>query len=62
MDCYFVGDKLLSGEVTTPYVSKEQLENIFIKSLYRSQLDSIICCRMGLYDVYAQPWARVLES
>lgn len=55
VDCYFVGDKLLSGEVTTPYVSKEQLADIFTKSLYRSQLESIIGCKMGLYDVYAPP-------
>jgi ATP sulfurylase len=37
VDCHFVREKVLSGEITTPFVrSKEQLAYIFTKALDKS--------------------------
>jgi hypothetical protein len=53
VDCHFIRDKILSGEIATPFKKFEnQLADIFTKSLCRYQLESI-CSKLGLYDIYA---------
>ncbi|XP_042946560.1 uncharacterized protein LOC122279793 isoform X3 [Carya illinoinensis] len=53
IDCHFIRDKILSGDIATPFVkSADQLADVFTKSLCWSRLKPI-CFKLGLYDVYA---------
>lgn len=52
VDCHFFRDKILSRDIATPFVkSKNQLVDIFTKSLCRNRLESI-CSKLDLYDTY----------
>lgn len=47
IDCHFVREKVLSGEITTKFVySSDQLANVFTKSLKGPQVD-YICNKLG---------------
>jgi hypothetical protein len=60
VDCHFIWDKILSGDVSTPFMrSGDQLADVFTKSLSRNRLE-LICSKLGLYDIYAPAWG-VLE-
>lgn len=53
VDCHFIRDKILSGDISTPFVkSGDQLADVFTKSLCRNRLE-FICSKLGLYDIYA---------
>ncbi|MCI25689.1 hypothetical protein A2U01_0046880, partial [Trifolium medium] len=53
IDCHFVRDKVLSGEILTDFVgSNDQLADIFTKSLRGPRVESI-CNKLGAYDMYA---------
>lgn len=53
IDCHFVREKVLSGEITTKFVySSDQLANVFTKSLKGPQVD-YICNKLGANDIYA---------
>nr|ABN08283.1 hypothetical protein MtrDRAFT_AC155889g9v2 [Medicago truncatula] len=53
IDCHFVRDKVLSGEIITDFVgSNDQLADIFTKSLRGPHVESI-CNKLGAYDMYA---------
>jgi len=53
IDCHFVRDKVLSGEIITDFVgSNDQLADIFTKSLRGPRVESI-CNKLGAYDMYA---------
>lgn len=53
IDCHFVREKVLSGEITTEFVSSsDQLADMFTKSLKGSRVD-YICNKLGSYDLYA---------
>jgi len=52
IDCYFVREKITSGEIKTKFVnSNDQLADIFTKSLRRSKID-YICNKLGAYNLY----------
>jgi hypothetical protein len=52
IDCHYVRDKVLSGEITTDFVkSEDQLADMFTKSLRGSRVD-YICNKLGSYDIY----------
>jgi hypothetical protein len=52
IDCHYVRDKVLSGEITTDFVkSEDQLADMFTKSLKGSRVD-YICNKLGSYDIY----------
>jgi len=43
IDCYFIREKLLSGEITTDFVnSSNQLANVFAKSLEALRLNTFV--------------------
>ena len=51
--CYFVRDKILSEDISTPFVkSGDQLADMFTKPLCRKKLE-FICSKLDLYDIYA---------
>ena len=53
IDCHFVREKVLSGEITTDFVSSvDQLADMFTKPLKGSRVDHI-CNKLGSYDIYA---------
>nr|KYP52079.1 Copia protein [Cajanus cajan] len=53
IDCHFVREKVLSGEITTEFVhSSDQLADVFTKSLKGPWVD-YICNKLGAYDIYA---------
>lgn len=52
-DCHFIREKIESGYIVTSFVnSKDQLADIFTKSLQGSRID-YICGKLGAYDLYA---------
>jgi hypothetical protein len=52
IDCHYVRDKVLSGEITTDFVkSEDQLADMFTKSLRGSRV-GYICNKLGSYDIY----------
>jgi hypothetical protein len=52
VDCHYVLDKILDGDISTIFVkSRDQLTDMFTKSLCRNQLE-FICSKLGLYDIY----------
>jgi hypothetical protein len=52
IDCHYVRDKVLSGEIITTFVkSEDQLADMFTKSLKGSRVD-YICNKLGSYDIY----------
>nr|KYP45568.1 Copia protein [Cajanus cajan] len=53
IDCHFVREKVLSGEITTEFVhSSDQLADVFTKFLKGPRVD-YICNKLGTYDIYA---------
>jgi hypothetical protein len=51
VDCHFVRDKILSGDISTPFMKYEdQLADMFIKPLCRKKLE-LICSKQDLYDI-----------
>ena len=53
IDCHFVGEKILSGDIVTKFVkSSDQLADIFTKSLIGPRIN-YICNKLGTYDLYA---------
>ena len=53
IDCHFVREKILSGDITTKFVRlNDQLADIFTKSLTSPRID-YICNNLGTYDLYA---------
>jgi hypothetical protein len=53
VDCHLVRDKILSGDLATPFVkSEDQFADIFTKSLCKSRLE-FIYSKLGLCDMYA---------
>ncbi|KAM3343314.1 hypothetical protein P3S68_025403 [Capsicum galapagoense] len=53
IDCYFVREKILSGDIVTKFVkSSNQLADIFTKSLTSPRIN-YICNKLGTYDLYA---------
>ena len=53
IDCHFVREKILSGEIATKFVrSNDQLADIFTKSLTGPRI-GYICNKLGTYDLYA---------
>nr|KYP64096.1 Copia protein [Cajanus cajan] len=53
IDCHFVREKVLSGEITTKFVrSSDQLADVFTKSLKGPRVN-YICNKLGAYDIYA---------
>ena len=53
VDCHFIRDKIVAGEITTPFVkSEDQLTDMFTKALNRICLTGI-CSKLGLYDIYS---------
>jgi hypothetical protein len=62
VDCHFILDKILNGDISTPFLkSRDQLTDMFTKSLCLKRLE-FIYSKLGLYDVYAPAWGRVLEE
>jgi transposase InsO family protein len=52
IDCHYVRDKVLSGEITTEFVkSEDQLADMFTKSLKGSRVN-YICNKLGSYNIY----------
>ena len=52
IDCHYVREKVLSGEITTNFVkSEDQLADMFTKSLKGSRVD-YICNKLGSYNIY----------
>jgi hypothetical protein len=40
LDCHFIQDKILSGDISTPFVkSRDQLADVFTKTLCRNRLE-----------------------
>jgi len=59
IDCHFVRDKVLSGEIITDFVgSNDQLDDIFFKSLGGSLVESI-CTKHGAYNMYPPTWGGI---
>jgi len=55
MDCHFVQERLLSGDLTTGYVpSKYQVADIFTKALGKSQFP-VLMGKLGIVNPYAPP-------
>ena len=53
IDCHFIREKILSGEITTDFVkSEDQLADMLTKSLRGTRID-YICNKLGSYDLYA---------
>ena len=53
IDCHFIREKIISGDITTSFVSSNnQLADVFTKSL-RGPRISYICNKLGAYDLYA---------
>ena len=53
IDCHFIREKIISGDITTSFVSSnDQLADVFTKSL-RGPRISYICNKLGAYDLYA---------
>ncbi|XP_075078030.1 secreted RxLR effector protein 161-like [Nicotiana tabacum] len=53
IDCHFVREKILSGEIATKFVrSNDQLADIFTKSLIGPRI-GYICNKLVTYDLYA---------
>ena len=52
IDCHFIREKIETGYITTSFVnSKDQLVDIFTKSLQGFRID-YICGKQGAYDLY----------
>ena len=52
IDCHFVREKVLSGEIITDFVnSGDQIADMLTKSLKGSRVDNI-CDKLGSYDIY----------
>lgn len=52
IDCHYVRDKVLSGEITIEFVkSEDQLADMFTKSLKGSRVN-YICNKLGSYNIY----------
>ncbi|XP_010263714.1 PREDICTED: uncharacterized protein LOC104601908 [Nelumbo nucifera] len=53
VDCNFVREKVVSGEIITPYVKfEDQLVDLFTKGLWCARM-KYICNKLELYDIYA---------
>ena len=53
MDCHFVRDKIVKGEVVTRYVtSSQQLADVFTKSLGREKFRQLIS-KLGVMDIHS---------
>ena len=61
IDCHFVTEKVLLGEIITDFVSSSyQLADIFTKSLKGSHVHNI-CNKLESYDIYALAWGGLLK-
>jgi len=50
MDCHFIWDKILRGEVVTRYmISSQQLADVFTKTLGKQKLKQLMC-KLGVID------------
>ncbi|XP_024457130.2 uncharacterized mitochondrial protein AtMg00810-like [Populus trichocarpa] len=53
MDCHFIRDKILQGEVVTRYViSSQQLVDVFTKALGKEKFKQLIC-KLGVIDIHS---------
>lgn len=53
VDCHFLGDEILKGNLTTTYVpTHAQLIDIFTKGLEKKQFDYFLC-KLGIQNPYA---------
>lgn len=60
VDCHFARDKIVSGDICTPFVKTgNQLADIFMKLLYSNRL-RFLRSEMGSFDIYALTWGGVL--
>lgn len=52
MDCHYVIDNVLSGEITTKFIkSEDQLVDMFTKS-FKGPRVNYICNKLGSYNIY----------
>jgi hypothetical protein len=53
MDCHFIRDKILRGEVVTRYViSSQQLADVFTKALGKEKFKQLMC-KLGVIDTHS---------
>ncbi|GJY96606.1 hypothetical protein Tco_0513516 [Tanacetum coccineum] len=52
VDCHYIRDKLVSGNITAQYVStKVQIADFFTKALGKSQFDYLLC-KLGVHNLH----------
>ena len=62
VDCHFIRDMVMTHRIVTLYVTSScQLRDIFIKVLSRKSF-LILCSKLGMIDIYAPAWRRVLDK
>ena len=53
MDCHFIRDKILEGEIVTRHVaSSQQLADVFTKALGKDKFKSLLC-KLGVIDIHS---------
>jgi hypothetical protein len=53
MDCHFIRDKILRGEIATRYViSSQQLADVFTKALGKEKFKQLMC-KLGVIDIHS---------
>jgi hypothetical protein len=53
MDCHFIRDKILRGEIATQYViSSQQLADVFTKALGKKKFKQLMC-KLGVIDIHS---------
>jgi len=53
MDCHFIRDKILRGEIATRYViSSQQLADVFTKVLGKEKFKQLMC-KLGVIDIHS---------
>ncbi|GKB29773.1 retrovirus-related pol polyprotein from transposon TNT 1-94 [Tanacetum coccineum] len=52
VDCHYIRDELVSGNITAQYVStKEQIADFFTKALGKAQFDYLLC-KLGVHNLH----------
>jgi hypothetical protein len=53
MDCHFIRDKILQGEIATRYmISSQQLADVFTKTLGKEKFKQLMC-KLGVIDIHS---------
>ena len=52
IDCHFIREKIISGDIKTEFVNSNNQLDIFTKPLREPRID-YICNKLGTYDLYA---------